>query len=189
MSDKSLEWQNELQAVVHNPNAPDVSTKVAHLRATLTARLRIMTPVDKDERLAIKRALSALRSARPKGRNRRELVLENQHDWRSLIINLARRGLSCSLTAVNFSANPRPGSTRFTIPSARICPSWTRNSSLTVEPKFFDARVSINKPPKLIFPTREMSSCPAQRQSTQTFASVWMREVNLLDGTEFLSMC
>jgi hypothetical protein len=76
MSDKSFEWQNELQAVVHNPNARDVSTKVAHLRATLTARLRIMTPVDKDERLAIKRALSVLRSARSKSRNRRELVLE-----------------------------------------------------------------------------------------------------------------
>jgi hypothetical protein len=66
MSNKSFEWQNELQAVVHNPNGPDVSNKVAHLRATLTARLRIMTPVDKDERLAIERALSVLRAARPK---------------------------------------------------------------------------------------------------------------------------
>jgi|HubBroStandDraft_2_1064218.scaffolds.fasta_scaffold05491_5 hypothetical protein len=66
MSDKSFEWQNELQALVHNPNSPDVSTKVAHLRATLTARLRIMTPVDQDERLAIKRALSVLRVARTK---------------------------------------------------------------------------------------------------------------------------
>jgi hypothetical protein len=66
MSDKSFECQNELQAVVHNPNGSDASNKVAHLRATLTARLRIMTPVDKDERLAIKRALSVLRAARPK---------------------------------------------------------------------------------------------------------------------------
>jgi len=66
MSDRSFEWQNELQAVVHNPNAPDVSTKVAHLRDALTTRLRIMTPADHDERVAIKRALSVLRAARPK---------------------------------------------------------------------------------------------------------------------------
>jgi hypothetical protein len=66
MSNKSFEWQNEFQAVVHNPNGSDVSSKVAHLRVTLTARLRIMTPVDKDERLAIERALSVLRAARPK---------------------------------------------------------------------------------------------------------------------------
>jgi hypothetical protein len=64
VSDKSFEWQNELQVVVHNPNASDVSAKVAHLRATLTARLRIMTPVDCDERMAIKRALAVLRMAR-----------------------------------------------------------------------------------------------------------------------------
>jgi hypothetical protein len=70
MSDKSFEWQNELQAVVHNVNAPDVSTRVAHLRATLAARLRIMTPVDYDERLAIKRALSVLRAARPRKQKR-----------------------------------------------------------------------------------------------------------------------
>jgi hypothetical protein len=40
MSDKSFEWQNELQEVVHSP---DVSGRVAHLRDTLTTRLRIMT--------------------------------------------------------------------------------------------------------------------------------------------------
>jgi len=66
MSDRSFEWQNELQAVVHNPNAPDVATKVAHLRDALTTRLRIMTPADHDERVAIKRALSVLSAARPK---------------------------------------------------------------------------------------------------------------------------
>jgi hypothetical protein len=64
VSDKSFEWQNELRAVVHNRNASDVSAKVAHLRAILTARLRIMTPIDYDERVAIKRALSVLRLAR-----------------------------------------------------------------------------------------------------------------------------
>ena len=110
------------------------------------------------------------------------LQARSQDDWRSLTINLAKRGLSCSLTAVNLSASPRPGSTRFTIPSARICPSWTRNSSLTVEPKSLDARVLINKPPKLMFRTRAMSSIPAQRQSTQTFSSVSTRELNLLEG-------
>ena len=66
MSDKSFEWQNEFQAVVHNPNAPDASSKVAHLRDTLRTRLRIMTPADNDERLAIKRALSVLRAGIPK---------------------------------------------------------------------------------------------------------------------------
>jgi hypothetical protein len=66
MSDKSFEWQNELQAVIRRPNAPNVSSKVAHLRDTLKSRLRIMTPADYDERLAIKRALSVLRVARPK---------------------------------------------------------------------------------------------------------------------------
>jgi len=66
MRRKSFEWQNELQAVVHNPNDPDASSKVAHLRDTLTTRLRIMTPADHDERVAIKRALSVLRAARPK---------------------------------------------------------------------------------------------------------------------------
>jgi len=66
MSDRSFEWQNELQEVVHSPDAPDASRKVAHLRDTLTTRLRIMTPADHDERMAIKRALSVLRVARPK---------------------------------------------------------------------------------------------------------------------------
>jgi hypothetical protein len=70
MSDRSFEWQNELQEVVHKPNAPDVSAKVAHLQAILTARLRIMTPVDYDERLAIRRALSVLRVAKPRKQKR-----------------------------------------------------------------------------------------------------------------------
>jgi hypothetical protein len=66
MNDRSFEWQNELQEVVHSPDAADVSRKVAHLRDTLTTRLRIMTPADHDERVAIKRALSVLRAVRPK---------------------------------------------------------------------------------------------------------------------------
>jgi hypothetical protein len=66
MSDRSFEWQNELQEVVHSPDVPDASRKVAHLRDTLTTRLRIMTPADHDERVAIKRAPSVLRAARSK---------------------------------------------------------------------------------------------------------------------------
>ncbi len=66
MNDRSFEWQNELQEVVHSQDTPDASRKVAHLRDTLTTRLRIMTPADYDERVAIKRALSVLRAARPK---------------------------------------------------------------------------------------------------------------------------
>jgi hypothetical protein len=74
MSDKSFEWQSELQELVHSSDALDASSKVAHLRDTLTTRLRIMTPVDHDERLAIKRALSVLRAARPKKQKQGELV-------------------------------------------------------------------------------------------------------------------
>jgi len=66
MSDKSFEWQNQLQEILHSPNSPDSPAKAAHLRHALATRLRIMTPADNDERVAIKRALSVLRAARPK---------------------------------------------------------------------------------------------------------------------------
>jgi hypothetical protein len=66
MSDKAFEWQNDLQEVVHSPDAPDASRKVAHLRDALTTRLCIMTPADHDERVAIKRAPSMLRAVRSK---------------------------------------------------------------------------------------------------------------------------
>jgi len=114
----------------------------------------------------------------------------NQGEERSLRINASRRGRSSSLTAVNFSANPRPGSTRRTIVSALICPSWTRNSSLAVEPTPLDLWVSRNRPPRLIFRTRETSSLPAQRQSTHTPSCVSTREVNLLEWkTDCCNMC
>ena len=109
------------------------------------------------------------------------LVNRNQCEVRSLRINASRRGRSSSLTAVNFSANPWPGSTRRTIVSALICPSWTRNSSLAVEPTPLDLWVSRNRPPRLILRTRETSSRPAQRQSTHTPSCVSTREVNLLE--------
>ena len=50
----------------------------------------------------------------------------NQHDWRNLFINVARRERSSSITAVNFSASPLPGSTRLTTASALICPSYKK---------------------------------------------------------------
>jgi len=106
----------------------------------------------------------------------------NQHDWRNLFINVARRERSSSITAVHFSASPLPGSTRLTTASALICPSWTRKSRLTGQPKPLGVGVSTNRPPKLMFRTREMSSCPAQRQSTHTPSGVLTREVNLLEG-------
>src|SRR6267143_4356669 len=109
------------------------------------------------------------------------LIIQNQDEERSLRINASRRGRSSSLTAVNFRANPRPGSTRRTRPSALIWPSWTRNSSLAVEPTPLDACVSRNRPPRLIFRTRETSSRPAQRQSTHTPSCVSTRECNLLE--------
>src|SRR6267142_6104395 len=105
----------------------------------------------------------------------------NQGEERSLRINASRRGRPSSLTAVNFIANPRPGSTRRAIVSALICPSWTRNSSLAVEPTPLGLCVSRNRPPRLIFRTRETSSRPAQRQSTHTPSCVSTREWNLLE--------
>ncbi len=66
MSDKSFEWQNQLQEILHSPDSPESPAKVAHLRDELATRLRIMTPVDNDERVAIKRALSVLRASKPK---------------------------------------------------------------------------------------------------------------------------
>src|SRR2546429_3284088 len=45
---------------------------------------------------------------------RRPCCPMNQHDWRNLFINVARRERSSSITAVNFSASPLPGSTRLT---------------------------------------------------------------------------
>ena len=51
-----------------------------------------------------------------------------------------------------------------------------------MEPKLLDVGVSTKRPPRLKFLTREMSSRPAQRQSTHTPARVSTREVNLLDG-------
>jgi len=59
--------------------------------------------------------------------------------------------------------------------------SWTRNSSLAVEPTPLDFGVSTNRPPKLKFRTREMSSRATQRQSTHTPSGVSTREVNLLE--------
>ena len=114
----------------------------------------------------------------------------NQDGWRSLFINAARRAWSSSFITVNFIASPRLGSTRFTTASALICPSGTRNSRSTVEPTPLDICVSTSRPPKLIFRTREMSSRPAQRQSTHTLSRVSIREVNLLEGeANSFSMC
>lgn len=115
---------------------------------------------------------------------------DNPEIERSLRINASRRGRSSSPTAVNFSANPLPGSTRRTIVSALICPSWTRNSSLAVEPTSLDLCVSRNTPPRLTFRTREMSSRPAQRQSTHTPSCVSTREFNLLEWKrDWCNMC
>ena len=110
-----------------------------------------------------------------------DVLTGDQDEWRNLLINASRRGRSSSLTAVNFIANPRPSSARRTTASALICPSWTRNSSLAVEPTPLGFGVSTNRPPRLKFRTREMSSRPTHRQSTHTRSCVSTREVNLLE--------
>jgi|HubBroStandDraft_4_1064222.scaffolds.fasta_scaffold159227_2 hypothetical protein len=70
MSDTSFKWNDQLQEIILNLDQPDSSAKVAHLRDALTVRLRILTPVDNDERKAIEGALSRLEQASGlKGRN------------------------------------------------------------------------------------------------------------------------
>jgi hypothetical protein len=60
MSDKSSEWKSQLENVVLNLNGSDSASKVVDLREALTARLRIMTPTDHDERVTIEEALATL---------------------------------------------------------------------------------------------------------------------------------
>jgi hypothetical protein len=96
---------------------------------------------------------------------------------RSLVSNAARCGQSCSVTALNFNPSPLPGSICRTIASARICPSWTRKSSLAFVPTGRGTRVARNRPPALTSRTRETSSLPLQHQQTQTSSGASTREV------------
>jgi hypothetical protein len=66
MSDKSIEWKRQLQDVIFNQNAADFASKVAELRDAMEVRLRIMTPTDHEERVAIKEALATLAVISPK---------------------------------------------------------------------------------------------------------------------------
>jgi len=89
---------------------------------------------------------------------------------------------SCSITAVNLSPKPRPGTTCLTTASARICPSPTRKSTFVGEPIARGDRVSRNSPPRLRSRTRETSSRPLHCQQTQTSWVIAVRELNLLEG-------
>jgi hypothetical protein len=66
VSDKSIEWKSQLEDVILNQNEPDFASKVADLRDALEARLRIMTPTDLGERVAIEDALATLAVISPK---------------------------------------------------------------------------------------------------------------------------
>ena len=66
MSDKSIEWKSQLEDVILNQNDSDFASKVAGLRDALEARLRIMTPTENDERVAIEDALVTLAVVSPK---------------------------------------------------------------------------------------------------------------------------
>jgi hypothetical protein len=101
---------------------------------------------------------------------------------RSRCSSAANLRRSCSVTAVNLSPNPRPGTTCRMIASVRICPSLTRKSTLVVAPMARGCGVSRNNPPRLRSRTRETSSRPLQRQQTHTSSVVATREVTLLDG-------
>ena len=93
------------------------------------------------------------------------------------------------LTAVNFRPAPRPECTCRTTALARICPSWTRKSSLTFAPTPPGSRVSINRPPSPRFQTREVS--PSQPHYTHTPSGVFARHASLngkLVAGSFLTM-
>ena len=89
---------------------------------------------------------------------------------------------SCSVTAVNLSPKPRPGTTCLTTASARICPSPTRKSTLVGEPIVRGGVVSRNSPPRLTSHTHETSSRPLHCQQTQTSCVIAIRELSLRKG-------
>jgi hypothetical protein len=74
MSETSFKWNDQLQEIILNLDKPDSSAKVAHLRDALTVRLRILTPVDNDEREAIEGALSRLEQVARSKQQKRSLV-------------------------------------------------------------------------------------------------------------------
>src|SRR4029077_19575905 len=100
----------------------------------------------------------------------------------SLFSKAASFGRSCSLSAVNLNPSPTPDSARFTMASARICPSCTRKCSRVKTPAARGCGVSINSPPMLMSRTRETSSCPLHSQYTHTSPGASTREVNLREG-------
>jgi hypothetical protein len=91
-------------------------------------------------------------------------------------------GRSPSLTAVNFRPSPHPGFTCRTTASALICPSWTRKSTLALEPTGLGLAVSTNRPPRLTSRTCAVSSRSLHRQKTQTPPGVSIRGLNRLEG-------
>src|SRR2546425_1422489 len=82
----------------------------------------------------------------------------------SLVINAARRGESCSVSAVNFSPRPPEDFACRTRASALIGPSGTRKSILAFSPTGFAFDVAMHKPPALRSRTRETSSRPSHCQ-------------------------
>jgi hypothetical protein len=101
---------------------------------------------------------------------------------RSLISRAASFGRSFSLTAMNLSPTPAPGTAWRMTASARICPSWTRKSSLARTPAGLGLSVSMNSPAMLRSRTRDTSSCPLHCQQTHTSPAASTREVNRLEG-------
>jgi hypothetical protein len=99
---------------------------------------------------------------------------------RSLVSRAIKCVPSSGATAMNFSPSPAPDFACCTVAFALICPSWTRKSSLIVAPTARGSSVSRNKPFVLRSRTRETSSCPLQRQHTQTSSPVLARELSLL---------
>src|SRR6266481_5146787 len=83
--------------------------------------------------------------------------------------------------AVNFNPIPLLGTRCRTTASARMFPSWTRNSSWAFTPSGCRTGVERNSPPTLRSLTRDTSSISPQRQQTHIPSGVSTRELNLLE--------
>lgn len=124
----------------------------------------------------------------PSLRNQRSACYHERHardKLRSLLIRAASFGRSSSMTATKCSPTPLSGFACRTAASALICPSGTRKVSWLTAPMDLGLAVSINRPPVLMFRTRETASRPSHCHNTHTSSGSSILEVNLREGVVF----